>query len=70
MARRQIDVYLIFSGVNQDKLLELFNNSDLNSNFDEFINLYKMATSEKYSFFYVDASNCKYRVNFNREIVV
>ena len=70
MARRQIDVYLIFSGVNQDKLLELFNNSDLNINFDEFIKLYKMATSEKYSFFYVDASNCKYRINFNRGIVV
>lgn len=67
MCRRQIDVYLIFSGINDEKLIELFRNADLNIEFSYFVQLYKEATKEKYSFFYVDSSSCKFRKNFNLE---
>lgn len=70
MARRQIDVYMIFSGINNEKLEELFKNADLNIEFPQFVSLYREATNQKYSFFYVDASNCKYRKNFNMEVKI
>lgn len=69
MCRRQIDVYLIFSGINDDKIQELFINADLNIEFPKFVDLYKISTKQKYSFFYVDSSNCKYRINFSQEFI-
>lgn len=68
-ARRQVDVYLIFSGINDEKLESLYINADLNIDFEKFKDIYREATKEKYNFLYVDSSNCKYRINFNREII-
>lgn len=65
-ARRQIDYILLFSGINHEKLEQLFNNADLNIEFDQFLKLYKDATQERYNFFYIDTSG-RYRQNFNIE---
>ena len=70
MSRRQIDVYLIFSGLNLEKLQEIYKNADLDLSFERFIDLYHDATSEKYQFFYVDASNCNYRRCFNYQYII
>ena len=69
-SRRQIDVYILFSGLNEQKLREIFINADLNIEFSQFMDLYKDATDKRYSFFYVDASNCEYRQNFNQKYII
>ena len=68
-ARRQIDYYLIFSGVNDTKLNEPFINADLDIDFETFKNMYQEATKGQYNFFYVNASECEYRKNFDTLII-
>ena len=69
-AAGQIDVYMLFGGINDEKLQEIFKNADLDIEFDIFKKLYKDATKLKYIFFYVDASNCNYRRNFNEKYIL
>jgi hypothetical protein len=64
MARRNIDVYILFGGLNEKKLQEIYANADLSIEFNEFRMLYEDATSKKYNFFYCD-TNGDYRMNFN-----
>lgn len=70
MARRQIDVYLLWGGLNEEKLKELYQNADLDISFEKFQELYNDATKDKYNFFYVDASNVQYRKNFNQQYIL
>ena len=64
-SRKQIDLWLIFKGLKEDKLQEIFRDADPDVSFDVFMQLYKNATKEKYSFFYVDCRNSIYRRNFS-----
>jgi hypothetical protein len=68
-SRRQMQYYLLFGGLNDEKLEELYRNSDLNISFEKYLELYKFATAEKYNFFYIDTDH-KYRVKFNKEFVI
>jgi hypothetical protein len=70
MARRQIDFYLVFKGLNEVKLLELFQNADLNITFEEFMVLYDTATAERFNFLYVDSVNSQFRQNFNQQLTL
>eukprot|EP00732_Lithocolla_globosa_P002386 Lithocolla_globosa_v1_NODE_1547_length_2493_cov_371.285773.p1 type:complete len:271 gc:universal NODE_1547_length_2493_cov_371.285773:1275-463(-) len=65
-ARNQIQYYLIFGGINEQKLFEIYRNANLNLTFEQFMSMYKDATSKPYSFFYV-STYCNYRQNFNIE---
>lgn len=67
--RRQIQTYLLFGGINEQKLDEIYVNADLNISFEKFVELYKLATSEKYSFFYCDSSG-EYRQNFDKQFIL
>lgn len=69
-SRRQLDVYILFSGQSEDKLLEIFKNADLNITFEQFLSIYKEATKKRFDFLYIDSSNCKYRINFDKEIII
>lgn len=68
-SRRQIQYYLLFGGINDLKLNELYTNMDLPITFIKFCELYKDATKERFNFFYVDTSG-KYRKNFNLAYVI
>eukprot|EP00732_Lithocolla_globosa_P002435 Lithocolla_globosa_v1_NODE_1594_length_2461_cov_29.945968.p1 type:complete len:269 gc:universal NODE_1594_length_2461_cov_29.945968:1165-359(-) len=68
-SRRQIEYYIIFGGMNDDKLMELYKNADLDITFDQFYNLYHDATKQKYNFLYVD-TNGSYRHNFCSQYVI
>eukprot|EP00732_Lithocolla_globosa_P002403 Lithocolla_globosa_v1_NODE_1559_length_2492_cov_7.594984.p1 type:complete len:265 gc:universal NODE_1559_length_2492_cov_7.594984:1488-694(-) len=71
MSRRQIDYFLIFQGMCEAKLLELYKQADLSISFEKFKSLYKEATHEKYNFFYVDVNDeNNFRKNFNQRIEV
>eukprot|EP00732_Lithocolla_globosa_P003743 Lithocolla_globosa_v1_NODE_3123_length_1759_cov_28.126761.p2 type:complete len:157 gc:universal NODE_3123_length_1759_cov_28.126761:861-1331(+) len=67
MGRRQFDYVLLFGGINKEKLEALYINADLNIEFDQFMELYKDGTREKYNFFYMDTNGGKYRHNWNIE---
>lgn len=69
-SRRQLDVYILFSGQSEDKLLEIFKNADLNITFEQFLSIYKEATKKRFDFLYIDSANCKYRINFDKEIII
>jgi hypothetical protein len=68
-ARRQIDVYILFGGLNEAKLKEIYANADLNISYEEFETLYHDSTAEKYNFFYVD-TNGDYRKNFSHRYIM
>eukprot|EP00732_Lithocolla_globosa_P000103 Lithocolla_globosa_v1_NODE_19_length_9697_cov_21.310620.p4 type:complete len:283 gc:universal NODE_19_length_9697_cov_21.310620:3703-4551(+) len=69
-SRRQIDYYLIFNGINEEKLEQLYKNADLSITYEQFKILYRTATSEKYNFLYIDVNGDNYRHNFNKGLAI
>lgn len=60
----QLDYTILFAGIPEDKLEELREKLVLNIPLDQFVELYKDATSKKYSFLYISRSG-EFRKNFN-----
>lgn len=69
-ARRQIDIWLLFNGCKKEKIQTIMRDCDTHLSYNKFEEIYKYATREKYNFLYIDAHNCKFRKNFNQEIVI
>ncbi len=69
-SRKQIDIFIIFKSIIEAKLFEIFKDADLSVTFPEFLDIYKWATKEPYSFLYVDRLNSSFRRNFNMEISI
>lgn len=66
-ARLQLDYVLLFRGLPMEKLLQIYKDTDLAVDFDDFVQMYGKATEARYQFLYVDVRQEKYRVNFNIE---
>lgn len=66
-SRKQIDYALLFSGHTIEKLETLHKDFDLSIPFEDFVEIYDDATSEKFNFLYIDISNETFRKNFNFE---
>ncbi len=64
-ARKNIDIWILFGGHSLDKLEEVYQNAGLNISFDTFLDLYVDATSQKYSFLYIDKNKSEFRKSFN-----
>lgn len=64
-SRSQIDNFLLFGGIDEKRLLILYNNMDTGVSFEDFLNMYKNATGEKYNFLYYDKMKNEYRKNFD-----
>ena len=69
-ARRQIDVWLLFNGCKKEKLMTVMRDCDTHLEYNDFENVYKYATNQKYNFLYIDCHNSKFRKNFNEQIDV
>jgi len=69
-ARKQLDYVLIFKGFSKslDKLKEIYNNLDVSVSFEDFLAMYRFATSEKYHFLYIDVVNSEFRRDFSHKI--
>jgi hypothetical protein len=65
--RKQLDYWLVFKGQPEDKLKIIYNASDLNIPFEEFMEIYKTATEEKFHFLYIDTNNQVFRKDFNSQ---
>jgi hypothetical protein len=64
----QGDFVILFGGYPEEKLEKLFERLVLSVTWEQFYQLYKFATKEKYNFLYCDVRNNKYRRNFNFEL--
>jgi hypothetical protein len=69
-ARGQFQFFLIFPRIRDDTLEVIHKDSGVNIDFEDFMKMYKMATSRKYNFFYIDTKNMKFRHNFNKELTI
>jgi hypothetical protein len=67
-ARKQLDYVILFGGHSQKKIDEIHRDVDIHISKEEFYEIYKFATAEKYSFLYVDVRGGTFRRNFNEEI--
>lgn len=67
--RRQLDYWLLFKGFDDDKLEQIYRDADISVEFDEFKEMYKIATNEQYNFFYIDTVNNEFRKNFSEKFI-
>lgn len=62
---KQIDNWLLFGGLHEEKLKLIYQYADLSIEFNNFEDIYENATEAKYNFLYIDTSNDELRKNFN-----
>ncbi len=62
---RQIDYFLIFKGIKEEKLQHIHKLADLGLEYNTFQAIYEKATEKLYSFLYIDTQKELYRRNFN-----
>lgn len=63
----QMDYILLFRGMPEKKLRELFDKTSLDDDYEKFVEKYKYATKDKFNFLYIDVPNSTFRKNFNKE---
>lgn len=68
--RNQIRVWLLFRNIMPERLKTIFESISCNLPFDLFEKMYKYATKEKFSFFYISHRNSDWRINFSRQFVL
>ena len=66
-SREQIEYWLLYKGIDDEKLEKIYKSIGLNISFENFLNIYKDATYEKFHFLYVDKNNQKLRKDFDQE---
>ncbi len=66
-ARKNIDYYLLWKGLDDVRLESIFKDANLTIDFEVFRELYKDATSKPYHFLYVDTVNDTFRDSFDTE---
>jgi len=69
-SRKQIDTWLIFGSQNEEKLEVIYKDADIHVSYEEFHEMYKVATKEDYSFLYVDNRHNEFRRNFNYKFTI
>ena len=65
---KQVDNWIVFKGLQDEKLKKIQKDGDLTLDFDEFKALYDFATQKLYSFLYIDTNFDEYRRNFNDKL--
>lgn len=63
--RLNINVYILYGEFPIDKMKDIYSESMPGIPFTQWYNFYKIATKEKYNFFFSDSSNNDYRKNLN-----
>lgn len=67
VSRKNLDLLLLFGGHDAGKLEELYKNIQMPVSFEDFLELYKTATEEKYNFLYSNVPDGEFRKNFNEK---
>jgi hypothetical protein len=66
---RQMNYCLIFGKFSEDKLKELYKKFDIGVTYDEFYNMYKDATKQKYNFLFIDRPKNEFRSGFQNKYI-
>jgi hypothetical protein len=66
-ARQNLDYMIIFGAQPKDKMVDIHRELDLSTPFEQFYEMYKFATKDRYNFLFIDIVNDRYRQNFNLE---
>jgi len=66
-ARKNIDYYLLWKGLDDQRLESIYKDANLTVDFEVFHKLYQDASSKPYHFLYVDTVNDTFRDSFNEE---
>jgi hypothetical protein len=66
---KQIDIWIVFRGQPKKKLQKIYDDAQISIEFDEFYKLYKIATKEKYNFFYINTQDQEFRYNFDKKLI-
>lgn len=69
-AIKQLDFALLFKSFNDEKLQKIYDGLDLGVTFDDFKVMYKYATSESFSFLFIDVRKEVFRKNFSTQISI
>jgi hypothetical protein len=65
--RNQIRLWLLFKGLNYDRIESVYDAIGSQMPYDKFKCMYDYATKEKFSFLYVAPRTSDYRINFNKQ---
>ena len=68
--RGQIDYLLLFKGIPEKKLLEIYDEIGISPTFEQFEKIYDLATNEPFNFLYIDKNDDSLRRNFNTIIKI
>ena len=69
-SRKQLDLFLIFKGFPEKKLIEIYKDCDSSIPFETFYNIYHEATKKPFSFMYIDTRSDSFRCNFNHQFIL
>lgn len=69
-SRKQIDLWIVFAGLQEKKILEIYKDCDSSVPFENFYNMYKIATKNLHSFLYIDTQFDEFRCNFNKQFII
>jgi hypothetical protein len=67
--RKQIDIWILFSGMQLEKLQQIYFNSDIRISFELFLAMYQQATLTQYSFFYM-MNGMEFRERFDKKFLI
>lgn len=68
--RNNITVFILFQGIPDEILKEIYHSIALPLTFDKFKSLYYESTEEQYNFFYIDTNKGEYRKNFDTKFIL
>lgn len=68
-SRKQVDLFLVFRGFTEKKLMEIYKDCDSGLPFETFCKIYKKATKKPFSFLYIDTLSDSYRRNFHEQFI-
>jgi hypothetical protein len=69
-ARRQVDVWMLFPGLKQNKLSQVLRDCDSRLDYPEFEEVYRFCTNKKYNFMTLYCDDDSYRKNFDQKILI
>ncbi len=68
-AIKQLDFVMLFKKFGVEKLKKIYEDLDLSIEFPDFEELYRYATNQPFSFFYIDVRREQFRRNFNTQLL-
>lgn len=69
-SRKQLDLWMIFKGFPEKKLMEVYRDCDSSLPFETFYKIYQKATKHPFSFLFIDTRSDSYRRNFDQQFII